>query len=267
MSLRIKIVSVFYVLTSFAFAEAQANECKHRIIFLPQSHAADELTGAQTSEVQNNEVAASQLKVASYIERFPQVPVFSEQAADQDYSWDMVPADKRAALRSTFNQIFPRGLPESPYNLTDVQKQKLVDNGGDFVQLIRGRVSVLHRVVENREDLDAIFNPIKRWFSTHPSQVVSYPPEIGSLVYGAREKAALAQIQNYFSKNTTQRDAILIYGSNHSFKFYPDQFPPECIVIPPEFQNDWNGRFRAGPEGFPSAANNTDYSKPANAVR
>lgn len=267
MSLRIKIVSVFYMLTSFAFANAQANECKRRIIFLPQSHAADELTGAQTSEVKNSEVAASQLKVASYIERFPQIPVFSEQAADKDYSWDMVPADKRAELRSTFNQVFPAGLPGSPHALTDSQKQKLVNNGGDFVQLIRGRVSVLHRVVENRADLDAIFNPIKSWFSTHSSHSVSYPPEIGSLVYGAREKAALTQIQNYFSKNTSQRDAILIYGSNHSFRFYPDQFPPECIVIPPEFQNDWKGRFRAGPEGFPNATNKTDYSKPANAVR
>ena len=242
-----------------------AGECKHRIVFLPQTHAADKLTGAQTSEDQNNQVAASQLKIANYIERFPQVPVFSEQAESRDFSWEMLPQDKRAALRSYFNQIFPQGLPENPYRLTDIQKQKLINNGGDFVQLIRGRVSFLHRVVENEEALNKIFDPIKSWFNTHPARYVAYPPEIASLVYGARERAALSQVRNYFSQNPTQKDVVLIYGSNHNFTFYSEDFHSECIVIPPEFQSDWNGRFRSGPEGFPT--NKTEDSKPISGVR
>lgn len=264
---KIRTLSVLCLTFSLAASIANAEDCKHRIVFLPQTHAADELTGAQTSEEQNNRVAASQLKVASYIERFPQLPVFSEQAAAQDFSWEMVPQDKRTALRSMFNQIFPQGLPDSPYKLTEIQKQKLINNGGDFVQLIRGRTRVLHRVVENQQELDRIFDPIKAWFKTHPSRDVSYPPEIGSLVYGAREKAALSQVQKYFSQNPNQRDVILIYGSNHSFRFYPEDFPPQCIVIPPEFQSDWNGRLRSGPEGFSRVTNKTEYSKPAKAVR
>ncbi|MBK7844604.1 MAG: hypothetical protein IPJ71_13090 [Bdellovibrionales bacterium] len=267
MAFGINLISFFYVLTSFALTAANADECKHRIIFLPQSHPPPEFAGVKMSDSQKNKIVESQLKVASYIGRFPQVPVFSEQVKDKDVSLDMLPADVRAGLKSYYNRIFPRGLPESPDALTDIQKQKLVDNGGEFVQLIRGRASVLHRVYENREASDEINDPIKRWLRTHDSSTDSYPPKIGSLVYGAREKAALTQVQNYFSQNAAQRDVILIYGSNHSFRFYPEQFPSECVIIPSEFQQDWAGRFRSGPEGFPSATAKTEYAKTSDATR
>ena len=133
--------------------------------------------------------------------------------------------------------------------------------------MIRGRTRVLHRVVEDEKSLNEIFDPIKRWFNTKPPPSVAYPPEIGRLVYGARERAALSQVQKYFAANNSQRDVILIYGSNHSFNFYPEEFPPECVIIPTEFRTDWGGRFRSGPEGFPAPSSRTEYSKPANAVR
>lgn len=228
-----------------------AKECQHRVIFLPQVHTADELTGARIAEEQSNQVAASQLKIANYIERFPNVPIFSEQAAARDFSIGTVPQVQRAALRQMYDrQIFPRGLPENPDSLNVVQRQKLIDNGGDFVQVILGRTQILHRVVEDEKALNDIFDPIRRWHRSKPSVNASYPPEIGRLVYGARERAALSQIQKYFTANSSQRDVILIYGRNHNFSFYPEDFSPECIIIPPEFRADWNGQFRSGPEGF-----------------
>lgn len=248
---------------------ARADECRHRIIFYPQTHATDKLHGAQRSESQQQKIAASQLKVANFIEGLPDVPVFTEQAGHQDFSLDTLSKDKVIALKQFFDQVFPNGLPNDSSMLSDIQRQKLVNNGGDFVQLIRGRTKILHRVAENKESIDEIFVPIKRWFETHPSRDASYPPEIGALVYGAREKAALLQIQNYFSKNPRQKDVILIYGSNHNFNFYPDQFPPQCITIPSDFQPDWGGQFRSGPQGFPSPVQKqkTDYQKPAKAMR
>ncbi len=263
---KMSLIPFFFSIVSWFAFTAQADECKHRIVFLPQSHAADKLTGAQTSEDQNTQVAESQLKIANYIERFPNVPVFSEQTAAQNYSLDMIPQDKRLGLQNHFNKIFPQGLPENPNVMTNAQKRKLIDNGGDFVQLIRGRVNLLRKVVEDQNALDKIFDPIKIWLNKNPSRGVAYPPEIGTLVYGERERAALMQVQKYFSLNPKQKDIILIYGSNHSFKFYPDEFPPACVLIPTEFQSDWNGRFRSGPEGFPSS-NKVDYSEPTTATR
>lgn len=249
MSFVTRLISLSCLVLSLLSSAAGAQECDHRVIFLPQTHPADEMTGVEMSESQNNLVAASQLKIARYIEQSPGIAVFSEQMSAKDLSLDLVPPDRAAALRALFDEIFPDGLPDNPYLLSDAQRKKLIDNGGDSVQLIRGKVDVLHRVVENKDDLDAIFNPIKNWFAANPGSG-NYPAEIGSLVYGARERAALGQIQSYFSQNPDEQDAILIFGANHSFTFYPEQFPPECVVVPAEFQADWLGRRRSGPEGF-----------------
>ena len=241
------------ILSGNASFAVDAKECGQRAIFLPQTHAADELTGAQTTTEKNNQVAASQLKIANYIERFPNVPVFSEQAAAKDFSITTIPQDKRVALRQMYDQqIFPRGLPEKVESLNAVQKQKLIDNGGEFIQVIRGRTQTLHRVVEDEKALNDIFDPIKRWFDNKPPTNLPYPPEIGRLVYGARERGALSQLKKYFAANSSQKDFIIILGSNHNFSFYGDEFPPECVIIPEEFRSDWGGRLRSGPEGFPA---------------
>lgn len=254
MEFRIFITSLFLAFSSFQALAERSSTCRHRIFFLPQSHAADALTGAQLTQSELDLVAASQLRVAQFLERFPDLPVFTEQAAAQNFSWNMVSADQRSRIKNMYDRLFPRGLPSSPYELSEMQRKKLIDNGGDFVQLIRGKTSILRKVVENEEELNRIFNPIKQWFSTNPPRDIAYPPEIGRLVYGARERAALSQINNYFVQNPQQKHVILIYGANHNFQFYSDLFPPHCIHVPSEFLPHWDGRYRAGAEGFHPAA-------------
>ncbi len=240
----ILLLPIFFVLPA-----AKAAECKHRIIFLPQMHNIKELPGSQTSEAKNDKIAESQLKIANYFEHLSNVPVFSEQVGE-DFTLDAVPKDEIPSLKKHFDQIFPDGLPEDPKALTDAQKEKLINHGGEFVQLVRGKIKKIHGVVKDPTSMKKIFESINRWYETQPSLDVPYPPEIGALVYGARERAALLKIQSYFSQNKGQRDVILIYGASHSFIFYPELFPSQCVFIPKEFQFDWKGRHRSGPEGF-----------------
>ncbi len=249
-----KILTVAILICLYTPGVKATGTCPHRIVFLPQSHAPDEdYYASRSNDEMNEQVAISQLKVADYIERFPGVPVFSEQAGDEDFSLNKIPREKSIALRSYYSSIFPRGLPSSS-TMTDQQKQKLIDYGGDFVQVIRGKLPLIHKVVEDEETSNRLFAPIKEWFATRPPTNVPYPPEIGRLVYGEREKQALIQITKYFQNNGRQRDAILVYGANHNFGFYSEIFNPECIIVPPEFRLDWGGRFRAGPGGFPEKA-------------
>ncbi|HRO66949.1 MAG TPA: hypothetical protein PL182_05245 [Pseudobdellovibrionaceae bacterium] len=242
------IVLTLVLLFSSAWSEAQ--NCERKIIFLPQTHAPDEMASPAPDPDLDLEIASSQLKVAQYLEKFPKTPVFSEQAAGNDFSMKLVPKETVKALRQLFaEQIFPHGLPGSPSRMTKIQRQKLIDNGGDFVQLIRGRADIIHKVVGNQDELNEIFDPIQKWFKQNRPGT-PYPPKIGALVYGARERAALVQINEHFALNPESKKVILIYGQNHSFKFYEDLFPSECIHIPPDFQADLRGRFRTGPEGF-----------------
>jgi len=70
------------------------------------------------------------------------------------------------------------------------------------------------------------------------------------LVYKEREVEALRSVNEYFEANPNKFQAIILYGTNHSFDFYSDIFPKECISVPTEFQDVWKGRMRDGPHGF-----------------
>jgi hypothetical protein len=59
-------------------------------------------------------------------------------------------------------------------------KKWLIDNGGEVIQMMRGRLSTIHRVLEDKQTDDRIFGPIMQWFSSHPSGS-PYPPEIARL--------------------------------------------------------------------------------------
>ena len=138
--------------------------------------------------------------------------------------------------------------------------------------MTRGKLTMIHRVLENEVVSNQIFAPIEEWFKTNPPTNVEYPPEVGQFVYGEREKQALLQINKYFLENPNQRNVILIYGSKHNFNFYPEIFKPSCILIPPEFQQDWRGRFREGPNGFSTGStvkddDATKSSEPMDASR
>lgn len=236
-------------------------DCNHKIIFLPKSHAIDSMTALDSTQEIDNQVASSQFKIANFIEnKFPKTPIFTEQASANDFSLEQIPSDKREALKKYYLTIFPTGLPEKFSDLNDIQKKKLVDNGGEFVQLIRGKAQQLHRVIEDKSELESIFGPIQEWFKSNPSRDKSYPPEIAEHVYGKREQAALNQVNKFFQTHPDEHYVILIFGSNHNFNFYPEQFPSSCISIPSEFQDDWKGRYRVGPEGFSQTKTNTDIT-------
>lgn len=245
---------VFTILTAVSafwpMAQASAAQCKQRITFLPQTHAVDAMTGITDGNLRLDDVAGSQLKIAQYLERFPRRPVFTEQLTEFDVNFSEAPSEERARLRDLMNTIFPYGLPQSAALLNQKQKEKLRDNGGEFIQMMRGQLQVLHKVVANKVELERLMSPIRDWFKTSPDLTREYPLKIRKLMWEAREKAALVEIKRYFERNPSDRDVILIYGANHSFDFYADVFPPECIRVPSEFQGDWNGRFRTSPTSF-----------------
>jgi hypothetical protein len=215
------------------------------------------------------EVADSQLKIIDYLDRFPQRPVFSEQATIEDLEDSQFTPETRKKLKAMIDGIFPQGYAYRPtQRLNETQVEKLVNNGGEVIQVMRGRLSKIHRVIEDKATDDRIFGPVLQWFSSH-QRGTSYPTEIAKLIYGAREEEALKQIVKYFSANPKEHDAVIIFGKNHNFSFYPGIFPPECIVVPPEFRTDWQGRFRVGPEGFSSEVMRTGFlpSTETDAVR
>jgi hypothetical protein len=244
--------TVYKVLTvagAIALSSAHAEVCKQRIFFLPQSHDVQNIPNAALAESDRREVAESQLKIVNYLERFPQRAVFSEQATTDDLDVSQFEPEMLAQLKSMISNVFPRGYNLDPKSLNEVQIKKLVDNGGEVIQMLRGRLSKIHRVLEDKETDDRIFEPILQWYSSHPKGS-PYPPEIARLIYGAREEEALRQIVKHFAANPHEREAVIIFGTNHSFSFYPDIFPPQCIEVPQEFRPEWTGRFRVGPEGF-----------------
>lgn len=56
------------------------------------------------------------------------------------------------------------------------------------------------------------------------------------IVYRYREEEALKAIIHWFSENPKEREAILVFGSGHSFDKYQDIFPAQCIQTPDEFK-------------------------------
>lgn len=76
--------SIYKILILMGFFTCTAlnaeEDCKHKIFFLPQSHDVQNIPNAGLANSARQEVAASQLKIVNYLDRFPQRPVFSEQA-------------------------------------------------------------------------------------------------------------------------------------------------------------------------------------------
>lgn len=253
--------TLFKILTVagiFSFVcPAGAQVCQQRIYFLPQTHDVQNIPNVVLPIEAYVEVAESQLKIVNYLDRFPRRPVFSEQASTASFDVSQFTPKVRAGLETMIRGVFPAGYDLDPRSLNEAQAKKLVDNGGEFIQMMRGRLSTIHRVLEDKQTGEEIFAPILEWYSAHPKRT-PYPPEIARLVYGEREREALKQVVKYFAANPKEHEAVLIFGKNHNFSFYPDIFPPQCVVVPSEFQEDWDGQFRAGPEGFPPQEMRTD---------
>lgn len=257
----------FFLAISLSISAVIAKECRHRIIFLPQFHSSDYEKKKLLTNEQKRLILDSQFRIAKYIEKHPNIPIFSEQTANNDFSLNRLAVADQNLLKKYYHQIFPNGLPQNFGFLNDLQKQKLFNYGGDFVQVILGHVQILHKVIDNEKEKNEIYGPIQKWLDSSHSSTDSYPPEIGRLAYGARERAALLQAKKYFSANQNQKNAIMIFGLNHNFGFYQDIFPPECVIIPNEFKDDWYGRMRSGPEGFPHSTLPNSLPKNESAIR
>jgi hypothetical protein len=246
MSLWIVSTSLF-TLVSAATPDAT---CPRRIVFLPQTHAPLELTYDDMSSDMRGDIARSQLKIVDYLDRHSPVPLFSEQMTQFDSDATDMPAEEIARLQKIVDDAFPHGFDIDPDDLTELQIQKLVDNGADTIQLMRRKLTLIHRVVKDATTFTRIFAPIDAWFATHDPPF-PYSTEIAARIYGMREREALGQIVKFFASHPDEPEVAIVYGSNHNFSFYSDLFPSECITVPPEFFLDWRGRYRAGPEGFP----------------
>lgn len=222
---------------------ANENVCKHRILFVPQKHKSviPDQSGAygQFSE----EVSKSQFKIAKYIEKNSNLPVFSEQIDTnislRDLSSEQLQKVASEVLKNTFNS----GLPQSYSDLTLDEKRRLFSSGGDLVQLLLGKIDTLYKVVPNREVQDVIFKEvtdslIKNPIAESDSGFFSKDSEVYKLIYDKRERLALNEINNYFDKNPHQKEVILIYGGAHDFSRYPELFPSECVIVPDGFQGD-----------------------------
>ncbi len=210
--------------------------CAHRILLIPQTHATV-LTGSLQVLPQNeSKTVFSQFAIAKYLEKNKSLPVFSEQVST-DVTVQTVSVEFRRVAKK-IRTLFSKGLPNRVDQLDSAQKEVLAKAGGDAVSFILGITERLHRVVENDQIENAIIDKVSIWAQNNPSATTE-PPEIKNLIFEVREKLALEQINNFFNFHPDLRDAVLIFGSDHSqsFKTHAAEFAPRCIVIPEEFQS------------------------------
>lgn len=232
----------------FAFhlqsAFADLNECKHRVIFLPQTHAS--AFGNKNENYGTIEsIAKSQSKIAEYLLKHKDLPIFSEQV---DTTLTLVDFEKSGAdsVIKEYRSLFKNGLI-SYEELNQEQKQKLAMAGADATLLMLGKVPILHKVVPNRQIQDQIFSEVQKFFlnlQRDGKKQISIDDPIFKLIYDKRENLALAEINAYFDVHPEQRDVILIYGRNHQFARHPEIFPSECILVPFSFQSDHTPRLQ-----------------------
>ena len=210
--------------------------CQHQIFLLPQTHATVLGGSLEVTPENFDKTARSQFAIAKYLEKNKTLPVFSEQIST-DQTVETVSAEfKQAAAQ--IKTMFAKGLPVTFEELTEEQKNTIARAGGDAISFILRNTDKLHRVVENDQIQDELIGQVSAWaknnaYATYPS------PEISNIIFNVREKMALDQINNYIKNNPTQRDIVLIYGSAHFFSFqtHTDKFPPQCILVPDEFQS------------------------------
>jgi hypothetical protein len=245
-------MSCILILGTTSNAVAGQSGCNHRILFLPQVHQSvvGDSPGVNAGSLEH--VAQSQFKIAKFIERNSALPVFSEQV-DTSFSTRGVSAIQLSQVNQEYSNLFPQGLPDKYDDLTQDQKQKLAVAGGELTQLMLGKIDTLNKVVPNRVIQDRIFSQISEHFKRHPNDGVKFDSVIYQLIFDKREMLALSEINHYFEQNAGQRDVILVYGSLHDFSRFPKLFPPECILIPFDFQKDHKGASISHPRSDSSA--------------
>lgn len=205
-------------------------------------------SSAEVDEEGIDEIAKSQFKIARYVGNNSDLPVFSEQV-DTDISVTTLSGSRLASISKEYETLFGKDIPETYEALTPIQKQKLVRAGGELTQFMLRKISNLYKVVPDARTQDDLFLSISEQLKKLKTGTVEFGSPLYQLVFDRREILALAEINRYFQTNPSKRDVVLVYGSIHDFSRHPGHFPPECILIPYEFQKDHKGASAGHPPG------------------
>ncbi len=229
-------------------AMSASSDCKHRIIYLPQTHESVMGSSVKVNEEGLDEISRSQFKIARYIGNNPGLPVFSEQV-DTDISVTMLSSSRLAPVGKEYEALYGKSIPATYEELTPTQKQKLARAGGELTQFMLRKIEKLHKVVPDAQTQDDLFRSISEGLKNQTTGTVEFGSALYQLIFDRREILALTEINKYFKANPFQRDVVLVYGSIHDFSRHPRVFPPQCILIPYEFQKDHKGALAGHPPG------------------
>lgn len=226
---------------------ATANECKNRIIFLPQTHARDTQIFKHETTIENKDkVIESQFSITKYINENMYIPIFSESASvDKNLDWNELTEVQKKKAREFAKMVFPKGLPNSLLELSTKEKSIFYEVDAASLFFIKEKIQRIYRVI-SPEDYEIVYGEITKWINANPGK--PWSSNIEKLVLETRERLALYEILKFFNKNSNQREVILIFGSNHNFSIYPDLFDPNCVIIPNQFLPIWYGKFRSVPD-------------------
>lgn len=213
-------------------------QCNQKILFLPQAHNTKYALIKSLDDT--NEIASSQLQIARFLQDYNDPNIFTEQLTTFDVRKSDFTSEELKELKNMMSNVFPEGLPESVDLLTSIQKEKLINNGGEFINFFLENTTQLRRVVKDKKSFHMLFDPINEWYNSSPQK--TYPKYLAKIIYDEREKHALNLIANFFNENKEEELAILIFGANHNFSRFPNIFPTQCIFVPKQFQERWSGK-------------------------
>lgn len=247
----IQMAIIFFVWS--AHAQTSLTPCNHQIFFLPQTHP-DSLADDSTDE----EVARSQFKVAKFILTHPNIPVFAEGVHfDSTLAQAVARNPQNKDLYKSYQKPFKSGLPQSYENLTSNQRNELANVTGVLTMLFAEQLHEVHKTAMDPAEEDQDFEFFKKYEAAHPNVQLQPGSKAYNLVYTKRERFALEQINSYFKREPQQKQVVLVFGAIHDFNDYPDLFPPKCVIVPFEFQTDYqkaHAQERSQPNSVPNSS-------------
>lgn len=208
--------------------------CDREVIYLAQDHQDDLNDGTVSGSARY-----SQYLVASYLKKHPEQIVFLE-GNHQDLNERWLKHPGTANYQNEWRATFPNGLPAEFWELSEDQAVKLATGDGAAFSFVMGYAKELRKTVVDKELEDKYVDQAKSYFKAHPDQHLTTMPRDSywyKVAFERRERLALAEINQYFTNNPTQRSVVLVFGSAHDFFQHADLFPSQCIKIPPDFHN------------------------------
>ena len=114
--------------------------------------------------------------------------------------------------------IFPKGIPESAKELTELQREFLYESGAARTMWYLGELKQVHKAItpEASEKIDAQVKKLgedkygKAW-----ALAVEFDKELKALIFDKRETAAFAEVASL--RKDGAKAIILIFGQGHNF--------------------------------------------------